>query len=642
MADAEQHATGRPLRSVSLRVSQVFSACTFCKSRKIKCDGATPACGGCVRFNRRDGCSLSTGASNRAQDYPTFLQQRIRDAQKQLAQAQARRDTLPSPAVQVQSSTHQRPPDLQESSIIDSLIDDIGALPVIACSYPSTTGGPTLSSLVLATASTNQLSSTLHQTQLNETTPCLPQESTALSLAKHYFENVYPRLPFFSIQGFWVQFEHVFSGALAPSEATNPSHPADPISLLSPTAEDLDRSSLSHGYSYFTVLLVLAISASSLSRSADSIISTQAQRLFQNALAFRESAILPNNIVGVQSILFLIQFATLNPSLLDAWYLIGVGMRMCVDLGLHQDPQSLESLEVSLLETRRRLWWSVYSFDRSMSLGCGRPTEISDSAINASLPTFRIETTATAAEIHGYLQRYRALQIQSEIYNSFNQSRVSDACVTRTAYMQLCYKLSEWKDASAQLPTRALVESEWLMGRMLLLRPCKYFPERTMDELSELWHSAVGFIGLYRRLVEANSIFYVQVACEKVYWAGLLALYSFWRLRSSTSQEGHGLQVLNVWLVVKDTMYVLRSLSERWGRGQLLCSSFDSLTTHILEIVGTSTSLDGSLEMPIELRDLDQYTSLTAIWACGGKRENRIGSTSDEANELRKLVSVMT
>ncbi len=74
----------------------------------------------------------------------------------------------------------------------------------------------------------------------------------------------------------------------------------------------------------------------SLSRSSDSIITNNAEKLFHLALLFREFTGLPNTVIGVQSILFLVQFATLNPSSLDAWYLIGVGMRTCVRPRLHQ------------------------------------------------------------------------------------------------------------------------------------------------------------------------------------------------------------------------------------------------------------------------------------------------------------------
>ncbi|EKJ72052.1 hypothetical protein FPSE_07794 [Fusarium pseudograminearum CS3096] len=627
MAQTRPHDPQGPLRNVSLRVSQVLSACSFCKTRKIKCDGATPACGRCVQSGRQQTCSLQNDTSSRARDYHTFLLQRIANAKRRLAEAQAGKN-VQTPSSHVQ---HQQPK-AQESSMIDSLVNDIEALPIIPCSYASDTGGPTLSTLVLATAGTDQIS--IHETHQNEMTPCLPKESTALSLAKHYLDNVYPRLPFFSIQGFWVQFQHVFSGASASVQDRHPQRPPDPISILSPSAEDFDRSSLSHGYSYFTVLLVLAISASSLSRSADSVISAQAERLFRNALAFRESAIIPSNIIGVQSILFLIQFATLNPSLLDAWYLIGVGMRMCVDLGLHQDPQPPDSVEVSLLETRRRLWWSVYAFDRSMSLGCGRPTEISDSAISVSLPTFRIEIPATPVQIHGYLQRYRALQIQSEIYNRLNDSKDANTGVARETITQLSQKLSAWKEASSQLPTRTLLESEWLMGRMLLLRPCRLLPERTIDELNELWHSAIGFIGLYRGLVEANSIFYVQVACEKVYWTGIIALYSFWSLRAGPGN----LRTLSIWVLVRDTMFILRSLSERWEQGKLLCSRFDSLMTNVLEIVGTNHDVDVTLDIPTMLQSLDRYTSLTTIWASSEREQDPVNGACHEANKLRNLI----
>ncbi|KAL7765717.1 hypothetical protein ACKLNR_003633 [Fusarium oxysporum f. sp. zingiberi] len=458
MSETGENVQGRPLRNVTLRVSQIFSACTFCKARKIKCNGATPACGNCVKFGRQATCSLSTESPNRGRDYPTYLRQKIEAAQQRLSQHNARQNNLTSPS-DTERSNRNESAETHQRSIIDSLIADIGALPIIACSYPSAAEGPTLSSLVLATASTNQLSSALRLTQADDVAPCLPKESTALSLAKHYFDQVYPRIPFFSIQGFWVQFEHVFSGVDPPRERGRDGPPQDPASVLTPSQDDLDRSSISHGYSYFTVLLVLAISASSLSRSADSVISTQAQRLFRTALTFRESAILPNTIIGVQSILFLIQFATLNPSLLDAWYLIGVGMRMCVDLGLHQDPRPLDSVAISLLETRRRLWWSMYSFDRSMSLGCGRPTEISDSAIHVSLPTFRIETSATAVEVHGYLQRYRALQIQSEIYNRLNKSPGSETGDAQSVHEQLSKKLGDWKDSGSQLPNNTLIEN---------------------------------------------------------------------------------------------------------------------------------------------------------------------------------------
>ena len=159
-----------------------------------------------------------------------------------------------------------------------------------------------------------------------------------------------------------------------------------------------------------------------------------------------------------------------------------------------------------------------------------------------------------------------------------------------------------------------------------------------MSELIELWHSALGFIGIYRRLVETNSIFYVQVACEKVYWTGLMALYSFWSLRTRTDGSSDDLHTLNIWVMLRDTMFILRSLSERWEQGKLLCSRFDYLTTDIMETVGTNEDGNVTSEMPTVLQSLDQYTSLATIWASCAREEGEMSDTCQGTDTLRKLI----
>lgn len=253
---------------------------------------------------------------------------------------------------------------------------------------------------------------------------------------------------------------------------------------------------------------------------------------------------------------------------------------------------------------------------------------------------FRIETSATAVEVHGYLQRYRALQIQSEIYNRLTKSPGSETGDAQSVHEQLSKKLGDWKDSSSQLPNKTLIESEWLMGRMLLLRPCKLLPQRTHDELGELWQAAVGFIAIYRQLVESNSIFYVQIACEKVYWTGLMAFYSYWQLRTRINPDANTMRRLDVWMIVKDVMFILRALSERWEQGKLLCGRFDAVSTRVLELSENDKGDGLPVEMPVELQNLEHYTSLTVVWASGDKMDRRDELTLD-TNELRHLVSEM-
>ncbi|CAM1501202.1 Fc.00g103640.m01.CDS01 [Cosmosporella sp. VM-42] len=602
-----------------------------------ECDGVGPICGGCTRFGRGSTCSLSSKSSF-GRDYPTYLRNKIQRLQGEL---QRHRDDS-SQASPSHGTSERR----QQSSMIDNLIADIGALPILASSYASSFDGPSLSTVVLAAASKSPLSSLSAADPTANPQAYLPKQSTALKLAQHYITHIYPRLPFFSVQGFWAQFNHVFSSLSVPlATGATPSPTYETSSIFTPEYMDMNRNVLNEGCSFFTVLLVLAISTSSLSRSTDSMISDQAQRLFQAALVFRESAILPNTIGGVQSLLFLIQFATLNPTILDAWYLIGVGMRNCVDLGLHQDPS--EPVSSSLLETRRRLWWSMYSFDRSMSLGCGRPTEIADSVINSRLPTFKIESNANEIEVEGYLQRYRVLQLQSLIYDRLNGKPLASVGNPTELVTDLRAKLSSWRESNSPLHSQTLVDSEWLMGKILLLRPCRLIPERVHGDLAELWESALGFAALYRQLVESNSIFYVQIASEKVYWTGLAMLYSYWRLREPDICVSAGSKTVNIrpvdlWMAVQDVTFILRTLSERWEEGKTLAREFEATSGRVVALM--ETNLDGgnlAASLPAEVVSFCNYASLTSIrsGATGGRIWGMGSASADD--ELQGLISEM-
>ena len=456
----------------------------------------------------------------------------------------------------------------------------------------------------------------------------LPKKDVALRLSRVYLDNIYPRLPFFSIQGFWIQFNSVFHrDSLQPNLSPLGGPPQQQVDAGRPGTRSPD---VDQEYSIFTVLLVLAIATSSLSRSADSAISSQAQHFFSAALPYRDAAVKPNTIVGVQSLLFLIQYATLNPSILNAWYLVGVGMRTCIDLGLHQDPQPLDSVSPSLLETRRRLWWSMYSFDRSFSMGCGRPTEISDTMIDVRLPTFLMESVATQDQIRGYLQRYRVLQIQSEIYDALGKAGVSSS--TYEIIRGLSERLEAWASDNSPVHSQTLYESELLMGRLLLYRPCRLVPRRARIETQQLWESAVRFTTIYRQLVVSNAIFYIQIAAEKIYWVGLAIFYSYWELSQDSTKPPC---LLELWKAVQDVLSILRALGDRWEDGNILAREFENISKEVFAAMKPLGAPDGrGARMPTEVAHFATYTSLTSL------RAIRTGgiNTGSEA-ELRQLIS---
>ena len=117
----------------------------------------------------------------------------------------------------------------------------------------------------------------------------------------------------------------------------------------------------------------------------------------------------------LQAVLLLAGFALLRPVAPGLWYIIGVAVRLAVDLGLHYEDGKdidvgLEGDEVKVEDNdaarmqrerstrergrrewvrdfRRRLWWCTYSFDRLVSTCVGRPFGITDQVVTTEFPS---------------------------------------------------------------------------------------------------------------------------------------------------------------------------------------------------------------------------------------------------------------
>jgi hypothetical protein len=115
------------------------------------------------------------------------------------------------------------------------------------------------------------------------------------------------------------------------------------------------------------------------------------------------------NLEELQAVLLLAAFALLRPVPPGLWYIIGVAVRLAVDLGLHADdgiegnvakhlgtkaPEAKGQGETPddghrkyISDWRRRLWWCVYSFDRLVCSVVGRPFGIPDAFVTTEFPS---------------------------------------------------------------------------------------------------------------------------------------------------------------------------------------------------------------------------------------------------------------
>ncbi|TBU48455.1 fungal-specific transcription factor domain-containing protein [Dichomitus squalens] len=87
----------------------------------------------------------------------------------------------------------------------------------------------------------------------------------------------------------------------------------------------------------------------------------------------------------VQCFLLMSSFLCSVNCLPQAWLLVGQAVRAAQDIGLHRSPRRLLISPIEK-ETRRKIWWGVYTLDRMLALALGRPLAIEDADCDVEIP----------------------------------------------------------------------------------------------------------------------------------------------------------------------------------------------------------------------------------------------------------------
>lgn len=300
----------------------------------------------------------------------------------------------------------------------------------------------------------------------------LPQNAIT-SLVAHYIDNFYIFYPFLSETKIFASIEalHHERGDYASS---------------------VDR---------WTVCFVLAIALASQSRQRGDLQYQKAVYHASMALECAETVLLPGSMVGVQSILLLVLYGTLDPYHFNSWYLIGVASRAMVDLGLHQELTSSKQVTTSEADMRRRVFHSVYildrletrsisSFetltsDRAVSMAHRRAFSFTDDSSNVDLPRNQCPFSASAKSgaeeeshflhsIEPSIQLIRLRQLQSSAYQKLFKSSCQGI---QDPWQIICDSLNDmrrWMDRIPDMieePIKRFLQCELLFGSILILSP---------------------------------------------------------------------------------------------------------------------------------------------------------------------------
>lgn len=169
-----------------------------------------------------------------------------------------------------------------------------------------------------------------------------------------------------------------------------------------------------------------------------------------------------NDLEELQAVLLLAGFALLRPVPPGLWYIIGVAVRLAIDLGLHADdggdashivkgsngrhgslaiPRSVVDLKdkgkrAYVTDFRRRLWWSVYSFDRLVSSVVGRPFGFPDSFVTTSFPSLLDDQYITTNGINSSPEASQAPSYKHVAYHYFRLRLLHSEILSVLQYRQ--------------------------------------------------------------------------------------------------------------------------------------------------------------------------------------------------------------
>lgn len=512
-------------------------ACKRCTKRKQRCHGF-PVCSNCeqacqpceqsefaLKLHRRDS---SVAAFNRIQNLEAQLSRALAEL-SEVRQAQC----AESPAAASLGTSSHHVANAGSSPEYVDIGEDLPPPPLAPTKPPglafedgfgeeiTTTHkrGPSMTStfeeIVQATVWTKALSSAVSDSlplplglqDLKERSAQPPTEAAGNRMLRAYLDKIHPRYPF-----------------LDPAEMTQ-LH----ANRLHSRAVDTEGR-----FGTFKLYMVYAIGATMLQRTG-SHADVQPETFFMAALQHMSAAKQSHTLHNIEAMTLLVLYSLRSNFNSGIWYMTGLAMRTCNDLGLHRE-YSYPSPPTYRGELQRRLFWSVYLLERVVALSLRRPFCIAEQDIDTCLPcdvddfVRDDETVAhrssnvdlSTSNLTMWIRFIQAKRLESHIHSEVY-------CLNQTKQQllpkiePLLSALDAWRRG---LPSLSEPENDYLnlhynKGVLLVLRPflCLIRPED--GRIRRCLMAAGEVCEIFKRMHQRDSYGHSFVSAHSTFIAGI-------------------------------------------------------------------------------------------------------------------------
>lgn len=328
----------------------------------------------------------------------------------------------------------------------------------------------------------------------------------------------------------------------------------------------------------FMLNMVFAISLVSLSRENHESLA-MSKGFTTNAMADLSLIMQTKNVQTMQCLLLLLLSSILDSSSAPVWYISGLCIRMCVDLGYHSEATILISSSESgnkteqdnEADTKRRLFWVTYSFDRTLSILLGRPFTFDDSMADIHLPGSSLLPHRRPQVLH-WLELQR---LQSEIVHKLHvvrdsKSRGDEPELDLSSWtINMADRLEAWNAAAQSLTDSDGHDINWWgywyrTALLILYRPSSSRPNLSGADMSSCYLAAKNLIQLSFLRISEGLTDFTWVDLHYQFMSGITLVFIVWKNAEARAQAKSD------WVSFKSCLFqwklILERLGVRWER----------------------------------------------------------------------------
>ncbi|KAL4920698.1 fungal-specific transcription factor domain-containing protein [Aspergillus aurantiobrunneus] len=389
---------------------------------------------------------------------------------------------------------------------------------------------------------------------LNTPVPIPSQKQSTLELTTKYFRTVHLLYPFLHEQTHMDAIDRVYA-----SQEKNP-------------------------LETFQVYMVLAIASLNLSRQCK--VHLPVEGYYASAMKYVDYVCNHGSVTSLQCLLLLMVYALYNPSCnINIWNLNYQCLASVIDLGLQRDVRASSSMHISVFdqEMRTRIFWVVYTFDRTVCTMMGRPIGIRDEACDIRFPLaisdrelIKIGPDSQAHESTSHISYsihlFRLAQLNSEIkyiMHSINRDAPAYALPAvrniMTWQQDMMKSLDTWAQTIPQpggdgIEIVLLCKAKYHETMILLLRPSPGIPSPSDETLDECFNHALTLLQEFTELYATGNLLYNRLIVHSIFLGTLVMLNCIWKLPSTAAR----IPVDDMISKFNTSQNILSSIGEHW------------------------------------------------------------------------------